>query len=145
MAAVKSRIKGYKKNTSNRRKGLKFGNTSKKVIFYTKMQKDGKWNFRPRGTLIRTKLKYIYFTVSDVERASCGIGMVWPKGLVQIRLLGHFGTIGIIQKQGNVIVPFAKPFKKIFWFKFRKIKGINKTQNRRIQCESNIYEMSRIS
>ena len=43
--------KKLKKNTSNRRKGLKFGNMSKKVIFYTKMQKDGKWHFRPRGTL----------------------------------------------------------------------------------------------
>ena len=42
--------KKLKKNTSNRRKRLKFGNISKKVIFYTKMQKDGKWNFRPRDT-----------------------------------------------------------------------------------------------
>ena len=43
MAAVKSRIKRLKKkDTFNRRKGLKFGNMSKKVIFYTKMQKDGK-------------------------------------------------------------------------------------------------------
>ena len=40
-----------KKKTSNRRKGLKLGNMSKKVIFYTKMQKDGKLNFRLRGTL----------------------------------------------------------------------------------------------
>ena len=31
--------KKLKKNTSNCRKGLKFGNMSKKVIFYTKMQK----------------------------------------------------------------------------------------------------------
>ena len=46
--------KKLKKNTSNRRKGLKFGNMSEKVMFYTKMQKDGKWNFRPRGTLNET-------------------------------------------------------------------------------------------
>ena len=37
-----SKKKLKKKNTSNRHKGLKFGNMSKKVIFYTKMQKAGK-------------------------------------------------------------------------------------------------------
>ena len=34
--------KRLQKNTSNHHKGLKFGNLSKKVIFYTKMEKDGK-------------------------------------------------------------------------------------------------------
>ena len=63
MVAVKSRIKSQKKNTSNRRKGLKFGNMSKKVIFYTKMQKNGKRNFRPRCTLSGKKYPKIAGTV----------------------------------------------------------------------------------